>query len=115
MQILASPKFLKILAVLVVIGIVCRFCYSAGVDAAASDFQAEKLEMIAKQDKVLKKAIEDAKAQARVEHDKVIQTLRAEQAITENTRNVEREIAITTFSCERLPDFHRLFNAAIPD
>ena len=103
------------LVVIAIVGAVVSFSYKAGANSATADFQAKKLELISKQDKVLKQAIANAKEQQRNEDQQVIEALRNEEKIVETIRVVEREIDNTDFVCSSLGnEFLRLFNAAIP-
>lgn len=110
-----NPKTIKIIVIIFVVGAVCKFCYWAGVNSATADFQDERLQLISKQDEDLKKAIVEGRKLQRVEDEKVIDLLREENNITERSREIEREINTTDFACERMPNFFRMFNSAIPE
>ena len=112
---LANPKFMKFAALILVVGVVCRFCYVAGENSEKSKWQQERIDFEERQKEVLRKAIAKAKEQQKKESQIVIDSLKKENQIEENIRHVESQIHKASFACDRLPEFMRLFNEAIPD
>ena len=103
-----------IMGVLAVIATVAKVSYQAGADAQAKVYLEAQAEMQHQWDAKLKAAVKEAKEEAAKEHELAMETIRNENRISNESREVEREVFRTDFVCTHLGDeFKRLFNCGI--